>query len=582
MRVEAVSINQVFINARVLKIPYFQRSYVWRDTNWEQFFNDIYQIASMTEEADKEAYFLGSIILKDAGIVNGCQQLDVIDGQQRLTTIVLFMKALYLSLAKNNLFNNQFMQMSLDDDLNPILVTNHNDKAIYKKIVELELFENLHSESRLAKCFEYFSKRIKEAKEPTDGSNPVSPTALLQCVNNYVRLVCIEVQAGENAQKIFETINCAGIKLTTGELLKNYLFNENNVDYYEHSWKGVFEGLNVNYWEGEIVKGRIKGEHIENFFYRYMLIKMQEPSLKEELSSDEKKKYRQKDGIFENFRNLIEKHHLDKNDIINEIVDYANRYMNTFKADILEEGVTRHFGLERLTCLMMAQDAWTMTPYILYILKNVSDSNERSKIFGYMETYLIRRIICKSKNNNYSDMFSENLIGQQVKTYDDFKAYVNDSSKRGALLMPSDDDVQKALFENDLKRDALTILYMLESRINDNFTNDSTYSNGFSSFTSETLLPEKDSNGWPFASGHDEESRNVLAKTLGNIILLRDKLKGKDKKATWLTKRDAMKPKADNLIISSVVTRDLAAYDEKSIEKRNNWLVEQINKTWKI
>jgi hypothetical protein len=100
------------------------------------------------------------------------------------------------------------------------------------------------------------------------------------------------VQEGENAQKIFETINCTGIKLTTGEMLKNYLFDEEDRDAYERTWKPVFERDNQCYWEGGMVNGRIAGSHIENFFYRYMLIKMQEPAIKSGLTQNEIKSFR--------------------------------------------------------------------------------------------------------------------------------------------------------------------------------------------------------------------------------------------------------------------------------------------------
>ena len=122
MKVEAISINQVFLNNRVLKIPFFQRGYVWNESNWQRFFDDIANVASLPEGETPEKYFLGSIILKDAGFKNGCKQFDVIDGQQRLTTIVMFMKALYLALGRDDMFRNGFMQMSLTGDSKPILV----------------------------------------------------------------------------------------------------------------------------------------------------------------------------------------------------------------------------------------------------------------------------------------------------------------------------------------------------------------------------------------------------------------------------------------------------------------------------
>ena len=162
MKVEAISINQVFLNNRVLKIPFFQRGYVWNESNWQRFFDDIANVASLPEGETPEKYFLGSIILKDAGFKNGCQQFNVIDGQQRLTTIVMFMKALYLALGRDDMFRNGFMQMSLTGESKPILVANYNDLRVYNEIVSLETLktEPIAPNNRLALAFSYFAKRI--------------------------------------------------------------------------------------------------------------------------------------------------------------------------------------------------------------------------------------------------------------------------------------------------------------------------------------------------------------------------------------------------------------------------------------
>ncbi len=580
MKVEAISINQVFLNNRVLKIPFFQRGYVWNESNWQRFFDDIANVASLPENETPEKYFLGSIILKDAGFKNGSQQFDVIDGQQRLTTIVMFMKALYLALDRNDMFRNGFMQMSLTGENKPILVANYNDLRVYNEIVSLEALrtEPICPGSRLALAFSYFAKRILAAANPIDGSEPLSPAALLNSIINHVRLVSIEVQDGENAQKIFETINCTGIRLTTGELLKNYLFDEGDLDNYERTWKPVFERDNQAYWEGEMVNGRIAESHIENFFYRYLLIKMQEPGIKSGLTINEKKSFRQKEGLFEKFRHMIDKFGISKEDAVKEIVAYAGMYADTFKAGTLDETLIRFNGVERLAYLMFIQDFWTPVPYILFILKNVESKRERDAIFSYMETYLMRRIICKSKNNSYSDMFAENLIGQGVKTLDGFKAYVNDPA-RGTLLMPSDADVVEAVMKNDLKRDVQTILYMLESKLNDGFA-DSDRDNCFNIFVKEQVMPEKVDGNWPLGAGVTEDEHQALAKTIGNYILLREKLKKCPKNATWQQKKAAMKPKCEQLELFKCVQNGLPAWTEDTIRTRNQWLADKILDVW--
>lgn len=576
MKVEAITIPQVFINNRALKIPFFQRGYVWGESNWKRFFDDIANGAC----ENPDTYFLGSIILKDVGYKNGTQQFDVIDGQQRLTTIVIFMKALYLALGRNDLFTNGFMQMSLSGEKKPILVANYNDLSVYNEIMELEVLKTEPiADNRLAQAFSYFAKRILAAGNPTDGSAPISLAALLNSIINYVRIVSIEVQEGEKVQQIFETINCTGVKLTTGELLKNYLFEEGDRDAYERTWKPVFERDSQNYWEGDMVNGRISDSHIENFFYRYMLIKMQEPAIKDGLTQREVKSFRQKDGLFDKFRLLLDKFAIHKEDAVNEIVSYAKLYADTFKSGMLDETVMRFNGVERLAYLMFIQDFWTPVPYVLFILKNVESKRERDAIFSYLETYLMRRLICKSKNNNYSDFFSENLIGQRVCTLDALKTYVNDASARGSLLMPSDEEVIKAVMSNDLKRDAQTILYMLESKSNERFT-DSDRDNSFNAFIKEQIMPEKADANWSVGDGYSEEEHQTLAKTLGNFILLREKLKKCPKNASWMQKKSAMKSKCDELDLFKCVQNGLTAWTEETIKTRNLWLAEKILDIW--
>lgn len=581
MQVVEVSINQVFLTNRTLKIPFFQRPYVWGEANWEKFYNDIAEITMAVNEGERpETYFMGSIILKK-GKFDGGQHLDVIDGQQRLSTIVLFMKALYLSLGRNDFFYQTFMQQSLSGESKPILVPNHNDMTTYTILINADVLRrDAINDTNMAQAFAYFANRIYKSRNGEDKDYNVNPMDLYNTVINYVRLVCIEVEKDENAQKIFETINCTGIKLTTGEMLKNYLYDETRIKEYEDTWMKVFEGNNLSYWNDDIVLGRHESNHINNFFYRYMLIKMQEPKIKMNLTATEIKSYRKQDGLFEKFKSLIEKNNLSIDSMIADVIDCAKLYMETFKKDALEDALPCFSGIERLVSLMYAQDAWTMTPYILYILKNQVDHHERQKLFGYMETYLIRRTFCKSKNNNYSDMFSENLIGQGVKTYEDFKAYVNNATARGALLMPSDNDLKDAIMNEDQKRNASVLLYMLESKINKSFTN-SKYTNGYSDFVTEQIMPEKENSDWA-TSTYSNDDRERLTKTIGNFVLLREKLKSADKKADWLRKRNAIKERSAELKLSAIDPNGVNTFNEKSIETRNRLIADIAINAWPI
>lgn len=242
MQANTVKIQEVFQSNIVLKIPYFQRSYVWDEGNWERFLSDMLDLPETNDN-----YFLGSVILKKAGTNDfGYEQFDVVDGQQRLTTLVIFSKILYLLAGKDDKFRNKFLQ---DDTVVPVLQPNRKDASVFNAIVKLDGIGNeLPGKGRVKEAYEYFLSKLREPNIK-DKANE-----LIRFMNNHVNLVRITVEEQENEQQIFDTINSLGQDLTTGELLKNYLFNDSNVDFYDNKWAPTFEkgGSDYNYWTDQL------------------------------------------------------------------------------------------------------------------------------------------------------------------------------------------------------------------------------------------------------------------------------------------------------------------------------------------
>lgn len=401
-------------------------------------------------------------------------------------------------------------------------------------------------------------------------------------MNNHVYLVRITVEEQENEQQIFDTINSLGQDLTTGELLKNYLFNDGNVELYDTKWAPTFEkgGNDYNYWTDQLTKGRLKANNIEMFFYYFMLIKMQSPEIRTSLSPTEKKHFRKQEGLFESYKCLIRNHNIETNSLIDEIVEYAKIYHSCFNQDILKEALVKYPSIQRISFIMFAQGTWTPVPYLLYILKNVSSETERVHIFGYIENYLVRRMVCKSKNNNYSDLFSENLVGQAISSFNSLKEYLNDSESRGTLLMPTDKEVMEAMQNKDLRKESTLLLYLLESKVNPNFTN-STFNNGYAEFGIEPLMPIKyDNENWPKTESYETETRDVLIRTLGNQMLVRgNKLSSSKSLLKWSKKREYLKNLVHDLSLSHVI--QWQNWNEDVIIKRNDLLGKKINEIWK-
>mgnify|MGYP000721354591 FL=1 len=102
------TISGVFNGSRLLEIPFYQRAYVWGEEQWERFLGDMEFVT-----ASKRPYFLGSIILKQESSGNTWSEVSevrtVIDGQQRLTTMIIFFKALCAKIGAGKLFERDFI-----------------------------------------------------------------------------------------------------------------------------------------------------------------------------------------------------------------------------------------------------------------------------------------------------------------------------------------------------------------------------------------------------------------------------------------------------------------------------------------
>jgi len=151
-------INDIFNGNRVLEIPFFQRSYVWNEVQWERLLEDV-EMVSKT----KKPYFLGSVILKQQmtsteSIVGDKRTL--IDGQQRLTTLNIFFKILCLKNNENHIFKRMFELV----DGNLALWHNYNDISSFKKVLALTSLEEVDGNSSIIKAYRFFSNKIDTNK----------------------------------------------------------------------------------------------------------------------------------------------------------------------------------------------------------------------------------------------------------------------------------------------------------------------------------------------------------------------------------------------------------------------------------
>lgn len=217
-------------------VPFFQRSYVWEEENWDILWDHVSKIAENYSNQSKDEHFIGTLITKQQLSERiGEAKLDLIDGQQRLTTISLLLKA----IASKATGEGEYLK--LKEKANELVVFDNakgdkfirvehsrNDRDYFEAIIfDKDLSKLKNQEHKILICFRYFLNKL-------DGVTDEQLDQIKTIILNNVPVISMLLSATDDEQEIFDTINSLGVKLTTGELLKNYIFKEKELQsFYE-------------------------------------------------------------------------------------------------------------------------------------------------------------------------------------------------------------------------------------------------------------------------------------------------------------------------------------------------------------
>ncbi|MCK9512956.1 MAG: DUF262 domain-containing protein [Pigmentiphaga sp.] len=225
-------------NGLTYRIPRFQRDYSWSHDEWEDLWADI--LATL-KEGGEQSHYMGYLVLQSADD----KTFDVIDGQQRLTTLSLIVLAVLKNIqrlvdAKNEAEPNtqrlNQIRQTYVGYLDPVtliarpkLTLNRNNNNYYQTyLVPLERLPQRGfraSEHLLRKAFEWFDKRVADYLKASTGDEGKRLAQLIEDVSDRLFFTVITVTDELNAYKVFETLNARGVRLSATDLLKNYLFS---------------------------------------------------------------------------------------------------------------------------------------------------------------------------------------------------------------------------------------------------------------------------------------------------------------------------------------------------------------------
>ena len=377
------------------------------------------------------------------------------------------------------------------------------------------------------------------------------------------------------------------MRLTTAELLKNYFFGRDEYEQYLHYWQNVFETNEEvkKYWDTEIVAGRIRRHFIDLFFYSFLQIKIQDN--KYSVKTEDKNQYTKVDGLFDSYKSFISEYKIDKQELIEEIKQYALLFKNNFDIQVLDSELPAENSMDRINAIIFGLENTTIIPYILFILKNVSDMAEQKAMFGFLESYLLRRMVCHSNTKNYNSLFSESLINNEILNLKELKEYIDNRSADNNYL-PQDDELERGFIHSRLvNKQATGILYFIESKLR-NRSLHSTAMLGLKSYSLEHVMPKKWENNWPAVDTQQEkDKRNGSLMTIGNLTIIPSSLNSSIRDSNWEIKKNGSNSRpgliqyASGLeTFSQYLAEDI--WDEIKIQHRANFLFENAKSIWKI
>lgn len=607
MEAKEKALTEVFGGgSQKLVVPFFQRRYVWKEDNWKELLESI-------ENSGETPVFLGSIIIK-WGKKREPLEATIVDGQQRLTTISLLTKAIYDEFdnkmrenVENTIQNILFYKINTTDAKEKSLIKiEHSrvDREVYENIIRAGVFdddktklEEIRSKytGQICRCYCYY-REVLHKKNPQELENIFR---IMYNENNKM-LVRIELQEDDvNEQSIFDTINRAGARLSTADIIKNNLFkgfleacnddidriNEVNA-LYDEKWDKMFYSVDgENEWDKERRFGNVGRNNLEFLLYCVACIKWAKEETKDFSGNLETVYTREtKSYGFEDYKLLV-----------NEIHDYARIFdeyitkLNLIMSD-KNQAADEYFSYDKeVKCLLLVLEEFGIQmfyPFVLKILKqaegNLQDDwlIEQSRM---LEAFIVRRRII---GNSVSDYTSKcNLIlNRGVK-----QLFVTAGEKE---INISDAEIKNHLTE--MKNDtAKMILFLIElSRKNRNKDVEAlTYT-----YTLEHIMPQKWQENWSVPENYAERRQKYI-NDFGNMTLLKNSLNIEVRNSDFKTKiegipqsgrrkaKEGYKGNVSLSITEEIVEqyrKGMTEWNEEKIEGRREQLANEIIALWPL
>ncbi len=619
MKADAVPLLAIFEKKMRLEVPLFQRQYVWnREHQWEPLWEDIARKFTEYLEGRAEApvHFLGAMVLDQKQTpTSHVERRQVIDGQQRLTTLQVFISAFRdfcrlqgcaeLANECDTFTANRGMMADPTVDKFKVWPT-QLDRSQFSDVIEAgsrEALEEKHPlvrrkyarkydpRPRMVEAYIFFHEQLtdffvgSEEDPPLKADTPIAER-LEECfraLKNSLQVVVIDLDQEDDAQVIFETLNARGEPLLPADLLRNYIFlrasrrGESQEELYEKYWSHFDEP----FWRVEVRQGRLTRPRSDLFMQHFLASRQ---------TVDIPIKH-----LFVEYRFWIERS--KPFDTVEDQLATLARQGADFRRILEPKSGDAIAGLVRF---LEAFDTSTAYPLLLALLDaNLSDE-EWARISEVIESYLLRRAVCGLTTKNYNRVF----LGATRSLRRDGVSAANLAAQLGSgsgdsTGWPSDDAFANAWMTAHIyhRLNNPLVVHALR-RLSETFLTskmeDVTVEGPLSI---EHIMPQQWIKHWPLSDGsqgltwselieanpEDERARATrtrdgLVQTIGNLTVLTQPLNSSVSNGSW----DEKKPEllTHSLLPINQQLLHVERWDEAAIQERGKALLDRALQLW--
>ncbi len=423
MKATQSTINDFFaLTSTIFSIPVYQRNYTWEEENCEKLLQDIINISQ-----NKKTHFMGSItyilhLIDDEKSLRQLQEFVIIDGQQRITTIMLLFKAIETKIQNEGIKKEIGNLLNLSGQrlrLKPI----KSDREAFDLVMQNRSHE-IQGLSHIKNNYKFFTKELDKYL--------VKGYRIEEIYGAFLRLkiVAIGLEIGEDdPQVVFESINATGVQLKGLDLIRNYLMMGENSDNQKHLYETYWVPLED--WLGE--------KNLNDFIKTYLRIYL-EDGVKE---GEREVYYALKAHHRDNFPNNIQA-------LMSDMREYGRIYQIFLDKDhhSLERGDPQQLAKLRLCIKDLVKIKFGVAkPFILRCARDFEESKldyeNFYEILQILISYYVRRSVCgdptAALNKVLYSLYRQ--LGENVSA-DALKRYLGKSV--GQTAFPNDDRIKAA------------------------------------------------------------------------------------------------------------------------------------------